>query len=282
MATDRSLGEVKEAQVGRERIRYRERGGGPPVVFVHGLLSNGDLWRKVVPRLDGVRCISPDWPLGSHELPLSAQADTTPSGIADLVGDFLDSLDLAEVTLVGNDTGGALCQLLVTSRPERVARLVLTNCDAYERFPPPLFAYLGLVARSRLTVYLLAQSLRAPKLERLPIAQGWLAKRPIERAIVDSFLGPVRKSGAIRRDLRAVLRHTDAGELIAAARRLRAFDRPVLLAWASEDRVFPAVYAHRLANDFPSARLELIPDSYTYVPEDQPERLAELIAEFVA
>ena len=125
-------------------IRYRERGNGEPIVFVHGLLVNGDLWRKVVPTLaKDFRCITPDWPLGSHEVPMNPDADLTPTGLAKLVADFLAALELENVTLVGNDTGGALSQIVVTEHPERIARLVLTPCDAFEVFPPRLFKYLS-------------------------------------------------------------------------------------------------------------------------------------------
>ena len=282
MEAESRLGETKVAQVGHQGLRYHERGEGPPVVFVHGLLVNGQLWRKVVQRLDGFRCIVPELPLGSHEIPLSPYADPSPRGIARLLEDFLATLELSEVTLVGNDTGGALCQLLIADRSERVGRLVLTNCDAYERFLPPVFRYLEIAARSRVAVYMLAKSLRLPGLARLPIAQGWLAKRPIEREVGASYVGPVQRHAAIRRDLAAFLRGVDARDTSAAARAFGAFERPVLLAWAEEDRVFPASYARRLREDFPDARLELIPDSYAYVPEDQPERLAELIQEFSA
>ena len=282
METEWRLGETKVAQVGQHDLRYHEHGEGPTVVFVHGLLVNGQLWRKVVPRLDGFRCIVPELPLGSHEIPLSPRADPSPRGIARLLGEFLATLELSDVTLVGNDTGGALCQLLIAERSERVGRLVLTNCDAYERFLPPVFRYLEIAARSRVAVYMLAKSLRLPGVARLPIAQGWLAKRPIDREVVGWYVGPVQRRAAIRRDLAAFLRGVDARDTVAAARTFDAFERPVLLAWAEEDRVFPASYARRLLDDFPHARLEVVDDSYAYVPEDRPERLAELITEFIA
>src|SRR5438445_13019107 len=90
-------------------LRYVDRGSGPPVVFVHGLLVDGRLWRKVTPLLEGrVRCIVPDWPLGSHANPMNADADLTPRGVARLIDNFLEALELRDVTLVGNDTGGAI------------------------------------------------------------------------------------------------------------------------------------------------------------------------------
>ncbi|HEX5924439.1 MAG TPA: alpha/beta fold hydrolase, partial [Baekduia sp.] len=121
-------------------IRYRDEGTGPTLFFVHGALVDGRLWEPVVDRLrDRFRCVVPDLPLGSHELPLRADADLSPPGVAKIVADFIAALDLEDVTLIGNDTGGALCQLLVVAEPERIGRLVLTDCDAFEDFPPAAF-----------------------------------------------------------------------------------------------------------------------------------------------
>src|SRR3954454_18378020 len=125
MSISEALGEQHEVNLPQGTIRYRDRGQGPPIVFVHGALVNGDLWRKVVPELaKDFRCVTPDLPLGSHEIPMPANADLSPPAVAKLIADFLAALDLTDVTLVGNDTGGAMCQLVVTSHPERIGRLV--------------------------------------------------------------------------------------------------------------------------------------------------------------
>src|SRR3954463_10341635 len=82
-------------------IHYRESGSGPTIVFAHGLLVNGTLWRKVTPLLeDRFRCVVPDLPLGSHSKPMSADADLTPPGVARILADFMAALDLEKVTLV--------------------------------------------------------------------------------------------------------------------------------------------------------------------------------------
>src|SRR5688500_14512374 len=121
MAISESLGQEKQVQLTQGTIEYRERGTGEPIVFVHGALVNADLWRKVVPQLaKDFRCIAPDLPLGAHTLPMPAGADTSPPGVAKLIADFIAALDLDNVTLVGNDTGGAICQLVVTNHPERI------------------------------------------------------------------------------------------------------------------------------------------------------------------
>lgn len=276
--TQHPLGEAKELRLPQGTIRYRELGAGKPIVFVHGLLVNGLLWRKVAPLLAGeARCIVPDWPLGSHELPLAPGADATPGGIARLVADFIAALELDDVTLVGNDSGGAISQLVITRHPERIGRLVLTNCDAYENFLPPLFRYLQWIARVPGLPRIALQSLRIPALRHLPTAYGALVKRQLPREIEDAYVGPILHNAGVLRDTTAFLRGIDKRDTLAAAERFGEFDKPVLLAWAPEDRSFKLRYAEQMAAAFPQVRLERIADSKTFVPEDQPERLAELI-----
>jgi pimeloyl-ACP methyl ester carboxylesterase len=277
-----SLGPAKELEVGGGRIRYHEVGNGPPIVFAHGVLVNANLWRKVVPRLAAdFRCIALDLPLGSHVTPAPG-ADLSPPGVADMVADAIERIGLEDVTLVGNDTAGAISQILVTRRPERIGRLVLTSCDAFDNFPPRLFKYVLLPpAMVPGLVPVLFGPLRLRAFRRLPIAFGWLAKRPIDRAAEDSYVLPPLTRGEIRKDVQRVLRQVDPRHTLEAAERLRDFDRPTLIAWSQEDKLFPPEHAERLAKILPRARLEWIEDSYTFSPEDQPERLAELIAGFV-
>jgi pimeloyl-ACP methyl ester carboxylesterase len=283
MSITSGLGAERLVELSAGTMAVREAGAGPPVVFLHGILTNGDLWRSVAPALqDRHRCVVPDLPLGSHRHPLWPGADRTPPGIATLVGELLEALDLRDVTLVGNDTGGALAQLLVTTRPERVARLVLTNCDAFANFLPALFKPFQLVGGSVPGgAWAILQAMRSRTLQRLPIAFGRLAKRPIPAAVARSYLGPALDEPAIRGDLRAVLRGIDSRYTQEAARRLAGFDRPVLLAWAREDRVFPFRYAEELSHVLVDARVGEIEDSYALVPEDNPRRLVELLREFV-
>ncbi|MER7543600.1 alpha/beta hydrolase [Spirillospora sp. NPDC127506] len=282
MARSASLGEAKKVELPQGVLAYREAGEGPPVVFVHGLLVNADLWRNVVPAVAraGHRCLSPDWPLGSHEIPVRPDADLSPAGVADLIADFLEALDLTDVTLVANDTGGALVQVLISRRPERVGRVVLASCDALERFFPPIFRFLPPGARLPGSAWVLAQALRPRMFRRLPFTFGWLSRRPVPEPVMDSYLRPARTDGGVRRDLRRFLAGVHRRYTLAAAGTFGAFDRPVLLAWAEDDRLFPMSLARRLADLFPDARLVPVADSATFVPEDQPAVLAGLITEF--
>ncbi|HEY7150567.1 MAG TPA: alpha/beta fold hydrolase [Solirubrobacterales bacterium] len=272
-----------EVRLPQGTVRYRDSGSGEPIVFIHGLLVSGGLWRKVTPPLEGEhRCIVPELPLGSHRIPMAAEADLSPPGVARLVADFLEALELDGVTLVGNDTGGAISQLVAAHHPERLGRLVLTPCDAYENFLPPAFRPLQYGAHVPGLITALVQGARIGAIRRSPLGFGMLIKsRPMDDEALRGYLAPFLADRGVRRDALKVLRGISSRQTIEAAERLRDFDRPTLIAWAPEDRFFKLRFAERLANDIPNARLIRIEDSLTFVPEDQPDRLAEAIAEFM-
>jgi pimeloyl-ACP methyl ester carboxylesterase len=271
---------MSEATLPQGTIRYAESGDGHPIVFVHGLLVDGRLWRKVTPLLPGYRCIVPDFPLGSHRVAMNPDADLSPPGFGRMIADFLEALDLRDVTLVANDTGGAMSQITAAHNPERIGRLVLTNCDAFENFLPPAFRPLQYAAKVPGLLTAFMQGMRLAPMRRAPNAFGWLIKRDIREAPLRDWVDPFLSDAGIRRDTVKVLKGINPRYTLDAAERLRSFDRPVLLAWAKEDRFFKPKFAERLANTIPGTRLEWIDDSYTFVSEDQPERLAELIREF--
>ena len=282
MAISAALGERGTVEVPAGVLEYRERGSGPPVVFVHGAAVNGDLWRKVAPELaERWRCIVPDLPLGGHSIPLNDGPDLSLFGAADLLASFLAALDLTDVTLVANDTGGAISQALVGRRPERVGRLVLTSCDAFENYPPKAVAYLKPVSRFAPALWLLSQTMRLRFFQRLPIAYGWATHAPIEPAIMESFLGSLRSNAGVRRDFAALLRGADARDCRQASEALSGFDKPALVTWAADDRFFPREHGQRLAELLPQGRFELIERSRTFIPEDNPARLVELVREFL-
>ena len=280
MSISAALGEQNEVKLPQGTIRYRERGEGEPIVFVHGLLVNGDLWRKVVPLLaDRYRCITPDWPLGSHAVPMSPDADLSPTGFGDLIAGFLEELDLRDVTLVGNDTGTALSQIAVTEHPQRIGRLVLTTGDAFSNFPPTAFKPLIGLGYVPPALWLLEKGLRPNAVRRMSLK--YLAKTLKDPQILESYAGQAKYSG-IRRDVAKVLKNARSRYTKAAAAKLPDLRVPALMVWAPEDMFFPNEHAHQLADLIPDARVVEIPDSYAFVSEDQPERTAEAIAEFMA
>ena len=276
-----ALGEAQEVEVTGGRLRAHVRGNGEPLVFVHGVLLNSNVWRKVVERLaPDFRCVTLDLPLGAHLLPMPG-ADRTPPGIARMISDAIEALGLEDVTLVGNDTGGSLCQTVATDYPDRLARLVLTSCEFRDNAPPLIFRPMSLAARvpGGLLGYLAPGVVRP--LQRLPFSFGWLAKRPFKPEAADSYMRPSVLDGGVRGDLSEFLRHYGRRHTEEAAALLRHFNRPALIAWSREDRIMRPRDAEALTRTLPQARLEWIEDAYTLLPEDQPERLADLIAGFV-
>jgi pimeloyl-ACP methyl ester carboxylesterase len=256
-------------------IRYSDSGEGETLLFIHGALVNGALWSKLTAELgDGLRCVVPELPLGAHRTALKPEADLSPPGLAGLIDRFAEAAGLGPVTIVGNDTGGALCQLVATNHPQRVARLILTNCDLYDRFP--LFK---LAPRVPGGVWALAQPFRSVAVGRRIVSV--LAHEPFPDEILEAWGRPALGDAGVRRDLGKLLSGISPTYTIEAAERLRSFDRPALLAWGVDDPYFKLSYAERLAGEIPGARLERIQGSRTFVPWDQPERLAELIEGFV-
>jgi pimeloyl-ACP methyl ester carboxylesterase len=262
-------------------IEYDDSGAGSPIVLLHGLLMDSTLWDGPVAELvSNHRCVVPTLPLGAHRRPMNADADLSLPGVARLVEEFLERLGLEDVTLVGNDTGGALVQLLIDS--PRVGRIVLVSCEAFDNLPPGLtgrtLALVSKLSPGLLGVFM--QQLRLKAVRRLPITFGWLTKRG--DAAAARWMGPLLRQPEIRRDAVRVLRgaFADRQLLVKAAERLPSFDRPALVVWAGEDRVMPVEHGRRLAELLPQGRYVEVGDSYTLIPLDQPVLLGQLINEF--
>jgi pimeloyl-ACP methyl ester carboxylesterase len=267
-------------------IEYEDTGGeGPAIVLLHGLIMDGSLWRQVVEQLRGRhRCLLPTLPLGAHRIPMRADADLSMRGIAAIVGEFIEALDLHELTLAMNDWGGA--QLLIGGRQDaRIARLALCSCEAFDNVPPKGAARaLPYVARVPGGLAAALLPFRFDALRRLPMTYGPLSKRPVPREVMDRWFGPIAEQPEIRRDLRKYILSARQGrrELLAASEALRSFDRPALVAWAREDRLMPLEHGRRLSELLPRAELAEIEDSYTLIPEDQPAVLARHLSALMA
>jgi len=280
---------MTQVELSAGTIEYTDTGGdGPVLVLLHGLMMDASLWDGVIAGLSSDhRCVAPTLPLGAHRHPMRPDADLSLSGIARLVAEFCDRLGLVDVTLVGNDTGGALVQLLMADGAPSVSRAVLASCDAFDNFPPGLTGK-TLVASGRLSpgmFGLFMQQMRLRPVRRLPIAFGWLTKRG--DAATARWVRPVLTQAGIRRDTVRVLRACRAaaagqGLLVATAERLPEFKHPALVVWASDDRVMPPEHGRRLAGLLPEARLVEVADSYTLIPLDQPARFASLLREFTS
>lgn len=271
----------REIELPQGTIRYREAGEGKPIVFVHGVLVDGRLWEGVVDRLaDRYRCFAPDWPIGAHQIAMKPDTDLTPYGIADIIAAFLEKLDLSDVTIVGNDSGGAMSQVLVTRHPERIGRLVLTNCDTHENFPPGAFKAMPPLTRVPGGTSLIAAPFRIGRVARAAVKP--FAKTPIPDELVTSWMGPGinKEVPGVRRDLRKAMGGMNKRYTLEAAEKLRTSGLPLLLTWAPKDPYFPLEWAERLAGEVPNSRLVQIPDARTFVALDQPALLADEIAGF--
>lgn len=274
------MGEAKrELELPAGTIRYREAGEGPPIVFVHGFLVDGRLWDGVVEGLsDRFRCIAPDLPFGAHRLPLSPAADLSPYGVAALISSLLDALDLNDVTIVGNDSGGAMSQVFVTRHPERVGRLVLTNCDTHENFPPGPFKALPPLVGLPGAMLAISAPLRVPALARAAFRP--FTRDPLPPELIASWVEPSLGDAAIRRDTQKFLAGMHKRYTLEAAEKLRAAELPLLLIWGTGDRVFRVEHAERLQGESPEADLVRIEGARTFLPLDEPRRVAEQIALF--
>jgi pimeloyl-ACP methyl ester carboxylesterase len=274
-----SAGQRREVALPSGTIRYREAGEGRPVVFVHGYLVDGRLWDGVVDNLsDRCRCIAPDWPIGAQQVAMNADADLTPYGVAATIASFLEALELSDATIVGNDSGGAMSQVLASRHPERIGRLVLTNCDMYENFPPGIFKAMPPIAALPGGMALLAAPFRIGALARAAFRP--FARTAIPPELVASWMAPGLHDPGVKRDAKKVTAGMRKRYTLEAAQRLRDADLPILLAWAPGDRYFPISYAERFASEMKNARIVEIPDAKTFVPLDQPAQLADLISDF--
>ncbi|WP_327001663.1 alpha/beta hydrolase [Dactylosporangium sp. NBC_01737] len=268
-------------------IDHQDTGGtGPVVLLLHGLLMDGSLWDAVLPGLAGHRCVVPTLPLGAHRHPVRPGTDLSLPGVARLVNELIDRLDLHDVTLVGNDTGGAIAQLIAAdpAASKRVSRLALVSCEAFDNLPPGLTGRtLALTAKLPPAAFrLFMQQMRLRPMRRLPLAFGRLTKRG--DATTARWIRPVLDVPGIAADTVRALRATfaDRALLTRTAQALPTFDRPALVIWAAGDRVMPPAHGHRLAALLPRGRLAVVQDSYTLIPLDQPSHLTTLLRDFTS
>jgi pimeloyl-ACP methyl ester carboxylesterase len=264
-------------------IEYQEFGpqdsAHPPVFFVHGILVDGQLWHGVADSLGraGYRCIVPTLPLGSHTIPVNDAAALSLPGVAEIVNDAIAALDLSDVTLVGSDTGGGICQLAIDARPDRIGRVVLTNCDAFDKCPPYPFDLVFTLLRGPISIKTLFWLMRIPALRNSPLGFGLLLSRPDARLTAD-WIKPCLNDARICRDLAALLRQVATADLTDVAARLTRFAKPVTLVWGQRDRIFTPRLGRRLAEVFSNGKLIEVPGAKTFVSLDNPDAVVDAIA----
>ena len=266
------------------RVNYRAAGpetsDAPPVVFIHGLLVNHELWTGVADNLaaQGIRSYAPDLPIGSHPIALNADAELSPRDVARLIIDFLAALDLTDVTLVGNDTGGALCQFLIDTDHSRIGRLVLTNCDAFDKFPPAPFGLIVKAGRSPMRLRAMMATMRPRAIRHSMLGFGGLVDKPLDPELTMRWITPSLKDAGVRRDTAKFLRKVKPAELLDVSTRLGGFGKPVRLVWGNADRFFKLADGQRLRSAFgDNAELVEVDGGRTFVPLDEPDRVADEI-----
>jgi pimeloyl-ACP methyl ester carboxylesterase len=263
-------------------IEYRvlgpEDSSHPPVVFVHGILVDSRLWDRVADGLArlGFRCYLPNWPLGSHTIPVNEGAELSPRAVATMIRDFIDKLGLSDVTLVGNDTGGGLCQFVIDAYPDHVGRLVLTNCDAFDKFPPFPFTLVFALLRGPRSIKVLFEQMRIKALRHSPLGFGLLVNP--DPQLTAAWLEPGRTDVRIRRDLARLLRAVAKTDLTDVSTRLPRFTKPVAVVWGQRDRAFTPALGRRLAALFPSSTLIEVPEARTFVSLDNPSSVIDAVA----
>ncbi|AGZ39035.1 alpha/beta fold hydrolase [Actinoplanes friuliensis] len=265
------------------RVEYRAAGPdnstAPPVVFVHGLLVNAELWTRVADTLAdrGIRSYAPDLPLGGHRIALPESIDLSPQGIAQLIINFITALGLTDVTLVANDTGGALTQFIADADHSRIGRLVLTNCDAFDQFPPAPLGMLVKIGRDPGRLRALMTSAKLRFMRHSVLAFGGLARDPLDPELTRRWITPLLSDANVRRNAADFMRLIDPQALLDVSTRLHRFAKPVRVVWGDADRFFPVSLGRRLSAAFADATFVEIPTARTFIPLDEPVGLADEI-----
>jgi pimeloyl-ACP methyl ester carboxylesterase len=263
-------------------VNYRTAGplntATPPVLFIHPFLMDGSLWSGVAELLAarGIRSYAPDWPLGSHRTPVKPGTDQSPRGVARQILLFIEALGLRDVTLVGGDTGGALCQFLLDTDPSRIGRVVLTNCDAFDTFPPFPFNVTFFLLKGETRMKINLQPMRWRALRHSPLGLGLLANE-LDPDQTRAWIEPSLRNAAIREDAVAFLRAAKRKDLLDVSTRLDRFAGPVTIVWGTADRAFTTTLGRRLQHAFCDARFVEVPNARTLVPLDAPRQLTDAI-----
>ncbi len=273
--------EPQQARTHLGAIEYRDIGQGPVIVFLHLVLAEASHWDKMPPLLaDRFRCILPTLPMGAHRIPADPGADLSVAGLARAVAELLEHLDVHDVTLVGNDSGGAISQVVAMNHPERLGRVVLSNCDMYDDFPPKIFGYFNLLPYIPGGLTMAARALKTRALWGLPFVFGRLTNE-VDGVKIDRWADAMLASADVRRDARKVLLGFGPDVTNEAAAALQSTELPFLVAWGADDKAFKPALAERFCAEIPTAQLVMIDDCKTLVCWDQPKRFAALISDFI-
>ncbi|HVU72931.1 MAG TPA: alpha/beta hydrolase [Mycobacteriales bacterium] len=261
-------------------LDYRDVGSGPAVVFVHGVYITGAVWDDVVDRLSSThRCIVPTWPLGAHAHEMPAGTDLSVAATARRVPELLEALDLRDVTIVANDSGGGITLTsLATGHPglSRIGALVLTNCDSFDHFPPPSFKPMVKLCRLSGSIGTGLMRFFASGAGKKLFFKQVCSTQPSDERI-DAILGAFRTSARSRRDAVQVTASMKPSLTLDAVPALEALEAPVHVVWGDADKVFPKGDGERIAKTARNGTYVPVPGSGTYVMVDAPDALAQAI-----
>ena len=262
------------------RISYVERGAGPAALFVHGVLLNGYLWRHQLAAFgESRRCIAVD--LLGHGHTVSAEGrDLSVTANAHMLAEFLDALGIPDVDLVGNDSGGGICQIFAALYPHRLRSLVLTNCDAHDNWPPEEFQpFVAMVAAGGLEKALGAM-LADTDVFRQALAPAYERPEAVADATIAAYLRPIVDSPERLRALEGFVNAFDCRHTLAIEDRLRRLQAPTLVAWGTDDAYFPTEWATWLQQVIPGVRRRIdFEGARLFFPEERwPDFNRELAA----
>ena len=264
-------------------ITYIDEGKGIPILFIHGTLANGNTWRKIIPTLSQkYRCIAIDLQIGGHYIPLNDSIDLSPIGLAKILNEFLQFLNIKKAIIVSNDTGGAYAQIFASLYPQSIEKLVFTNCEVLEVFPPKRFKYLINSVKIPSFTYLLSRIFKIKSLLKSDMMMGLLSNSITKNEIAELYLKSFIENKNIRKNFANNVKTWSSIYTIEAAQILKEEKFPVLILWGIEDKkLFPLELGRQLKRIFINAKLIQIPGSKTCVQEDQPEIILKEIVDFI-
>ena len=264
-------------------IEYVDEGKGIPILFIHGTLSNSDTWRKIIPDLSKkYRCVAIDLPIGGHSVALERTINLSPVGIAQIIKVFLDYLSIDKVIIVSNDTGGAYAQIFASLYPESIDKLIFSNCEVRDVFPPTKFKYLIPAVKIPGFTFLLSRVFKIKSLLTSDVIMGLLSHKLTNNELSEIYLKSFIENKQVRKNFASNVSTWSPKYTIEAAEKLKHFSFPVLILWGKDDtKLFPLKLGEQLKKIFKNADLVLVPNSRTYIQEDQPEITIREIIRFI-
>ena len=271
MDRSKPIAERKQVETPSGRISYIEQGRGAVALFVHGVLLNGHLWRHQLAGLSDVRrCIAVDL-LAHGETEIAPDQNVSVTANAEMLNQFLDALKIDRIDLVGNDSGGGICQIFAALHPERIRSLTLTDCDTHDNWPPEAFKpFLAMASNGGLRRTLEAM-LSDKSVYRAPDALGPAYEDPgrLSDEDIEAYLRPFLKSEQRTRDLQRFLEAFDNKHTLAVDDRLKTLEAPTLIVWGTDDVYFDVKWSHWLAQSIPGTRRRVeFRDARIFFPEE--------------